>query len=177
MCYNFHGPWGARMTKSPITISRRMCPKPETLHSTSILQYSTTSPKEFQRKNLCLAFHFMEDLMRTLRQVLMAFTVTTKELAKRNYVGRSSFFRHIKLNLANTYKKYWDDQAKAPYLYDPKTKNFVTYDDERSLAIKCDYIKSQGLGGAMLWELGWDIRPGWDAMHVIFRTFQTPKKN
>lgn len=81
-------------------------------------------------------------------------------------------FADIKLNLANTYKKYWDDQAKAPYLFDAKTQHFITYDDEKSLGIKCDYIKIHGLGGAMLWELSWDTRPEWDAMHAIYRALQ-----
>lgn len=50
------------------------------------------------------------------------------------------------------YTKYWDDVAKAPYLFNARTKYFITYDDERSIREKCDYIKKNGLAGAMFWE-------------------------
>ena len=50
----------------------------------------------------------------------------------------------------NGYKKYWDDTAKAPYLYNGT--NFISYDDEQSIALKCAYIKRRGLLGIMYWE-------------------------
>ncbi len=52
----------------------------------------------------------------------------------------------------NGYIKYWDDVAKAPYLFNAATKHFITYDDERSIREKCEYIKKHGLAGAMFWE-------------------------
>lgn len=66
------------------------------------------------------------------------------------YGGGYSF---IKDSLENKkgYVKFWDDQSKAPYLFNQETKHFITYDDEESVKIKCDYIKEQGLAGAMFW--------------------------
>ncbi len=52
----------------------------------------------------------------------------------------------------NGFIKYWDDVAKAPYLFNPQTKVFITYDDERSIREKCAYIKKHNLAGAMFWE-------------------------
>lgn len=77
------------------------------------------------------------------------------------------FFYDIKRHLLPYYNEHWDEQAKAPYLFNPYTGEFVTYENEKSLSLKCDYIKQQGLGGAMVWELGLDTRPEWDAMRVI----------
>jgi chitinase len=51
---------------------------------------------------------------------------------------------------------YWDDQAKAPYLYSPTEKVFVTYDDERSITLKTQYVIDQKLDGIMFWELTCD---------------------
>ena len=79
------------------------------------------------------------------------------------------FFSDIKQNLLTTYIRSWDDQAKAPYLYDPIGKQFVTYDDEESLNEKARYIKENKLGGAMVWELGQDTRPAWDGLNAINR--------
>lgn len=50
----------------------------------------------------------------------------------------------------NGYVRYWDDEAKAPWLYDGNS--FISYDDEESLACKIAYVKEMGLGGIMCWE-------------------------
>lgn len=54
----------------------------------------------------------------------------------------------------NGYVRYWDDAAKAPYLYDGDC--FITYEDVQSIRCKIDYTKQMGLGGAMFWELRCD---------------------
>lgn len=50
----------------------------------------------------------------------------------------------------NGYVRYWDDEAKAPYLFNGE--NFISYDDEESIAWKIRYLKEKGLGGIMYWE-------------------------
>lgn len=54
----------------------------------------------------------------------------------------------------NHYIRYWDSEAKAPYLFNGTS--FISYDDEQSLQHKCDYVKRGGLGGIMFWEYGCD---------------------
>lgn len=51
---------------------------------------------------------------------------------------------------AQGYTRYWDDEAKAPYLFDGS--HFITYDDEESIKHKCHYVKKEGLLGMMFWE-------------------------
>ncbi len=50
----------------------------------------------------------------------------------------------------NGFKRFWDDEAKAPYLFDGST--FISYDDEESISHKCHYVQREGLGGIMFWE-------------------------
>lgn len=50
----------------------------------------------------------------------------------------------------NGYTRYWDDLAKAPYLFNGDT--FISYDDEESLTYKAEFIKNIGLAGIMFWE-------------------------
>ncbi len=50
----------------------------------------------------------------------------------------------------NGYVRYWDDEAKAPYLFNGK--NFISYDDEESIREKADYVTEKGLYGMMFWE-------------------------
>jgi|GEM_PF-5478796 len=50
----------------------------------------------------------------------------------------------------------WDEVAKVPYLYDPATQEFFTYENPQSIQYKVDYILENGYGGAMIWELSQD---------------------
>ncbi|OWA37977.1 chitinase [Saccharibacillus sp. O16] len=55
----------------------------------------------------------------------------------------------------NGFYRYWDEQAKAPYLYDGGRHDggtFITYDDEESISCKCQYVIAEQLGGIMFWE-------------------------
>ncbi len=54
------------------------------------------------------------------------------------------------------YVRYWDDKAKAPYLWNAKKKQLVTFDDEESVKIKCDYVISKHMGGVMFWQYASD---------------------
>jgi len=54
--------------------------------------------------------------------------------------------------LGQGFKRYWDDAAKAPYLYNAEKHIFVSYEDPESLTGKCAYVRSHKLGGVMFWE-------------------------
>lgn len=52
----------------------------------------------------------------------------------------------------NGYKKFWDKEAKAPYLFNSETRVFITYEDEKSVKEKVNYVKGNKLGGVFFWE-------------------------
>lgn len=52
---------------------------------------------------------------------------------------------------------YRDKEAKAPYLYNATTKEFLTYDDEASVIEKCKYVLKNDMGGVMFWEYSSDM--------------------
>jgi chitinase len=54
--------------------------------------------------------------------------------------------------LATGYVRHWDNEASAPYLYNPQTRVFVTYEDPQSIAAKCRYVTAHQLRGIMFWE-------------------------
>ena len=85
--------------------------------------------------------------------------------------ARAGGFDYLKDSLENKngFIKYWDDVAKAPYLFNQQTKVFISYDDERSIREKCAYIKKNNLGGAMFWEYGHDKKEY--LLDVIAREF------
>jgi chitinase len=53
-------------------------------------------------------------------------------------------------------KRFWHDQAKVPWLFDPSSGLMVTYDDPQSLRLKAEYARDNQLGGVMIWELTQD---------------------
>jgi chitinase len=56
------------------------------------------------------------------------------------------------------FKQYWDKKAKAPYLFNDSSLQFISYDNERSIKFKCKYVKKHKLAGVMFWEYSSDIK-------------------
>jgi chitinase len=54
--------------------------------------------------------------------------------------------------------RQWDSVARVPYLsfgsaQPPDGCGYISYDDEQSIAEKADYVKANGLGGVIQWEI------------------------
>ena len=50
------------------------------------------------------------------------------------------------------FTRYWDDNAKAPYLYNPYSKQFISYDDKESIGYKIEIIQRERIRGIMLFD-------------------------
>ncbi len=70
--------------------------------------------------------------------------------------GTNNSWPEVKAMLeSGEYTRYWDDVAKAPYLYNGDT--FVSYTDAEAIAAIRDFVEEKGLAGYMVWEYGWDL--------------------
>ncbi len=58
------------------------------------------------------------------------------------YLGRGGFTR------------IWDGQALAAYLWNPATRDLVSYGDPQSARLAAEFARTRGLAGVMFWELG-----------------------
>lgn len=76
-----------------------------------------------------------------------------------------------KFSPENGFKYYWDDVAKAPYLYHTDSKSLVTFDDPKSISLKTKYVIDQKLNGIMFWELNDDLYSN-GLLDVIHDTIQ-----
>lgn len=45
-----------------------------------------------------------------------------------------------------------EDVGRSPYVWSQEKGIFITYDDPKSIADKCDIVKKYGLAGAMFWD-------------------------
>ncbi|WP_250627403.1 glycoside hydrolase family 18 protein [Pinirhizobacter soli] len=56
----------------------------------------------------------------------------------------------------NGFKRYWDADAQAPYVWNASTGTFISYDDPQSIAAKVAFVRKMHLGGVMYWEQSLD---------------------
>ncbi|MFZ0633604.1 MAG: glycoside hydrolase family 18 protein [Acidobacteriaceae bacterium] len=79
-------------------------------------------------------------------------------------------YSQIESNLLHQgFTRYWDASSSVPYLYNPEKKQFVSYEDPESLALKCAYIQRMHLGGIMFWEYSADASGALlDTIHHAF---------
>lgn len=79
------------------------------------------------------------------------------QTARQDTLGQSYGYSTIKKMLETgegNYIYYWDDDAKAAYLYNGDC--FITYEDERALSYKVAYVKEHQMKGIMFWEYSED---------------------
>ena len=72
--------------------------------------------------------------------------------------ARGGGYTYIKDSLVNKngFVRYWDEKAKAPYLFNSETNQLITYDDEESVRLKCEYVIDNNMAGMMFWQYASD---------------------
>lgn len=68
----------------------------------------------------------------------------------------------------SSFQRFWDDKAKAPYMYQSLDSLLVSYDDTVSVALKTRFAMNNKLGGIMFWELGNDTKESGSLLDAIF---------
>lgn len=72
--------------------------------------------------------------------------------------ARGGGYTYIKDSIINKpgFVRHWDENAKAPYLFNEETNQLVVYDDEESVKLKCEYVIDNNLAGVMFWQYASD---------------------
>lgn len=70
--------------------------------------------------------------------------------------GAHSFSQLREIAATHGYVRRWDADALAPYLVQPDSARFITYDDEASVQFKALFIREQNLAGVMFWAYDHD---------------------
>ncbi|XOV92046.1 MAG: glycoside hydrolase family 18 protein [Bacteroidota bacterium] len=69
----------------------------------------------------------------------------------------------------SNYVRYWDEEAKAPFMYSVADSIMISYDDTVSVRLKTEYAMEKGLGGIMFWELGNDTKEEGSLLDAIYQ--------
>ncbi|CAF2139888.1 unnamed protein product [Rotaria magnacalcarata] len=73
------------------------------------------------------------------------------------YLGESgllAFYEICKKELSEGFKRYWHKEHEISISF--KDGTWIGYDDPESVRNKCEYVKREGFGGAMIWALDMD---------------------
>jgi chitinase len=71
----------------------------------------------------------------------------------------------------------WDDCAQVPYLQNPGQSVLLSYDDEKSVALKCRFIKEKQAAGVIIWEISQDYYGGDSVLlGTVGKEFAKPEK-
>ncbi|KAJ2155971.1 hypothetical protein GGF46_005496 [Coemansia sp. RSA 552] len=54
------------------------------------------------------------------------------------------------------WKRYWDSASLTPWLFNPESKTFISYDDPPSIAAKVHYVVERGLRGVTAYDITMD---------------------
>lgn len=81
------------------------------------------------------------------------------------------------VKLMGNFKRYWDDYAKVPYLVSAEWNEFISYDDEESVAAKAQYVLDNNAHGIGIWEITGDYLPNGTSplLDVIYEKFKGGK--
>ena len=58
------------------------------------------------------------------------------------------------------FEQHRDPQAQAAWLWNPASREFISYEDPEAIRAKAALARERGLGGVMFWELGGDDAEG-----------------
>lgn len=122
----------------------------------------------YQQESIDKAITYLDRLKVPLHKLVIGaafYSFVVKDVDSINHgLGQSGKFKanvnYTKLLEDYTkekgYSYHWDSIANAPFLYNAELKEFVTYDDKRSVAAKTNYALNKKLGGIMFWRLNGD---------------------
>jgi chitinase len=122
----------------------------------------------YQQESIDKAITYFDSLKVPLNKLVIGaafYSFVVKEVdSTNNGLGqRGKFKENVNFNklvenytVEKGYSYHWDSIANAPFMYNFQLKEFVTFDDKRSVAAKTNYALNKKLGGIMFWRLNGD---------------------
>lgn len=145
MTYDFHGGW-----------------EPQTGHHTNLWPSEADSSSSKRSASIAVNEHLKAGIPSSQLVLGVAFygrgwkgvTPNNQGLSQPAKEGFELSYKAAmdSLENGNGYERFWDESAKAAYLWNSEGATFITYEDEASLKSKMKFIKDKRLGGAMFWE-------------------------
>jgi chitinase len=73
-----------------------------------------------------------------------------------HFSPQGAFYYDI-IQVIDRFTRYWDNQAKVPYLISSSWNTLISYDDAESIGYKAQYVIDHNAGGLIIWEITGDF--------------------
>lgn len=161
MCYDFYGSWVPTTTHKAALYTYTDPNLPNTvLSADSLFKIATDELKMPSNKiNLGCSFNGRVAHYRNENPLFSSASLSITYLPKTQGSPLYYLIEPLTHNLLNEY----DTIAEAPYLVDTTQQMFITYENERSLIAKANYVTQQGAMGLFIWDITGDMietKPG-----------------
>lgn len=148
MCYDFYGSWSE--TTGHLANLYGNPAKPDDLNVDAVVQNFLKAGFPVEKLLLGVPFYG-----RAWKGVPNTENGLYQKAQEATYPDGITYPDILALMKNGGFTRYWDDVAKAPYLYNGDV--WITYEDEQSLTEKIKYIQEKGLRGMMVWEYAHDM--------------------
>ncbi|WP_238885367.1 glycoside hydrolase family 18 protein [Clostridium sp. YIM B02551] len=81
--------------------------------------------------------------------------------------GKFPYYELRKIESVTGFLKYRDPYSMVPYLYNDISRIMFSYEDEKSLKIKCDYVIYNNYGGIFVWDISGDVINDFPMISII----------
>ena len=154
MSYDFHGSWNSETGHNSPLFATAKDDSP--MHVDGAVQtLMKTYGVPASKINIGAAFYGRSMKTQETPDLMSATTGKVDSVIFQEDEGSPQFYNIVKSKFA--FEEHWDDYAKVPYLTGKHDINtFVSYDNQRSIAIKGHYIRAKKLRGAIVWEMTGD---------------------
>jgi GH18 family chitinase len=163
MGYDFHGPWDSTTNFNAPLFRTSTDPGDAGLNVDAAVQ--TYLSAGVPADKLVLGVPFYGHSWAGVSDTDHGLYQSASGAAPGTWEAGSFEYKDIQRKLLPTYQRYWNAEAYAPWLYDPASKIFISYDDPQSLEAKAGYVRDQRLAGVMIWDVSQGDESLYDAIY------------
>jgi chitinase len=146
MAYDYHGSWSKIAGhNAPLFAGTDPLTDPDYYSVDQTVQYLCTT-RAIPKGKLVLGLPFFGKSFGT--STLYTQYTGEQELAYRDVVSTVQ---------SGSWVYNWDNGSKAPYFTSESPATLISFDDSTSIAMKCQYARTSGWSGVMIWELSQDV--------------------
>lgn len=158
MTYDLHGPWESKTGHNAPLFKglQDLTTTQKQLNVNSSVSYWLERGAPAAKINLGVAFYGRTFTLRSASEHDVG-APTNGPGQGGPYTFESGFLGYNEICEKLTVEKWnqcWDTAQKVPFAY--SGNQWVGYDNEESLSLKCDFIYEHGLGGGMVWSIETD---------------------
>lgn len=158
MSYDFHGPWSNIVVHHTNLNETSLTPEGLSVSS----QVKHLREQSVPAKKILVGSPFygrgwkgVDNASITSLEALKAAEINglSSSITESGFISFNDISRHFLEKNKKGFLYYYDQQAEAAVLYNPTSKDYISFESPRSAKAKAIYVKQQQLAGVFVWEV------------------------